>query len=115
MRTHLIGVAEGFRIEQSATGFDLQVVVDEEPAPNLRNISYSAAEDPVIGSGAIDAAFAATPPEEMPMDAPYAEGSRPMPVEDDVVQQPVRVEKTPGRNEPCFCGSGKKYKLCHGR
>ena len=28
---------------------------------------------------------------------------------------PVRVEKTPGRNEPCFCGSGKKYKLCHGR
>ena len=32
-----------------------------------------------------------------------------------VAQQPVRVEKTPGRNEPCFCGSGKKYKLCHGR
>jgi preprotein translocase subunit SecA len=28
---------------------------------------------------------------------------------------PVRVDKTPGRNEPCFCGSGKKYKLCHGR
>ena len=25
------------------------------------------------------------------------------------------VEKTPGRNEPCYCGSGKKYKLCHGR
>jgi preprotein translocase subunit SecA len=20
-----------------------------------------------------------------------------------------------GRNEPCWCGSGKKYKLCHGR
>ncbi|HIF14129.1 MAG TPA: hypothetical protein EYQ86_01830 [Bacteroidetes bacterium] len=20
-----------------------------------------------------------------------------------------------GRNEPCPCGSGKKYKLCHGR
>jgi len=29
--------------------------------------------------------------------------------------QPVRVEKTPGRNEPCWCGSGKKFKLCHGR
>jgi uncharacterized protein YecA (UPF0149 family) len=26
-----------------------------------------------------------------------------------------RAEKTPGRNEPCFCGSGKKYKMCHGR
>jgi preprotein translocase subunit SecA len=34
---------------------------------------------------------------------------------EEVVQEPVRVEKTPGRNEPCFCGSGKKYKLCHGR
>ena len=21
----------------------------------------------------------------------------------------------PGRNEPCYCGSGKKYKNCHGR
>ncbi|MGH9274224.1 MAG: SEC-C metal-binding domain-containing protein, partial [Acidimicrobiales bacterium] len=20
-----------------------------------------------------------------------------------------------GRNQPCWCGSGKKYKLCHGR
>jgi preprotein translocase subunit SecA len=34
---------------------------------------------------------------------------------EEVVMQPVRVEKTPGRNEPCYCGSGKKYKLCHGR
>ena len=32
-----------------------------------------------------------------------------------VQQMPVRTEKLPGRNEPCFCGSGKKYKLCHGR
>jgi preprotein translocase subunit SecA len=23
--------------------------------------------------------------------------------------------KKPGRNDPCFCGSGKKYKACHGR
>jgi uncharacterized protein YecA (UPF0149 family) len=22
--------------------------------------------------------------------------------------------KTPGRNDPCFCGSGKKFKKCHG-
>lgn len=29
--------------------------------------------------------------------------------------QPVRVEKTVGRNDPCPCGSGKKYKNCHGR
>ena len=29
-------------------------------------------------------------------------------------QQPVHVEKV-GRNDPCPCGSGKKYKNCHGK
>jgi len=29
-------------------------------------------------------------------------------------QQPVRVEQKIGRNDPCPCGSGKKYKNCHG-
>lgn len=28
---------------------------------------------------------------------------------------PVRSEVKPGRNEPCPCGSGKKYKHCHGQ
>ena len=28
--------------------------------------------------------------------------------------EPVRVEKKVGRNEPCPCGSGKKFKHCHG-
>ncbi len=31
------------------------------------------------------------------------------------VTQPVHVEKKVGRNDPCPCGSGKKYKNCHGR
>jgi uncharacterized protein len=25
-----------------------------------------------------------------------------------------RVAPTPGRNDPCHCGSGKKFKKCHG-
>jgi preprotein translocase subunit SecA len=29
--------------------------------------------------------------------------------------QPIRVEKKVGRNDPCPCGSGKKYKQCHGK
>ena len=28
--------------------------------------------------------------------------------------RPVKAEKKPGRNEPCPCGSGKKYKKCCG-
>jgi preprotein translocase subunit SecA len=27
--------------------------------------------------------------------------------------EPVRVQKLPGRNDLCWCGSGKKYKHCH--
>lgn len=27
----------------------------------------------------------------------------------------VRADKKPGRNDPCPCGSGKKYKQCHGK
>jgi preprotein translocase subunit SecA len=33
---------------------------------------------------------------------------------DKSVPAPVHVEKKVGRNEPCPCGSGKKYKNCHG-
>ena len=29
--------------------------------------------------------------------------------------QPIRKDKLPGRNDPCPCGSGKKFKNCHGR
>jgi preprotein translocase subunit SecA len=37
--------------------------------------------------------------------APAGPGAKPM---------PVRVEHQVGRNEPCWCGSGKKFKKCHG-
>ena len=30
-------------------------------------------------------------------------------------QQPIKVEQKIGRNDPCSCGSGKKYKNCHGK
>ncbi len=29
--------------------------------------------------------------------------------------EPYRAEKNIGRNDPCPCGSGKKYKNCHGK
>ena len=32
-----------------------------------------------------------------------------------VKAQPIRVEQKIGRNDPCPCGSGKKYKACHGK
>ncbi len=32
-----------------------------------------------------------------------------------VKQEPIRVEPKIGRNDPCPCGSGKKFKQCHGK
>jgi preprotein translocase subunit SecA len=34
---------------------------------------------------------------------------------EDRKQAPVTVSDGPGRNDPCPCGSGKKYKKCHGK
>ena len=33
--------------------------------------------------------------------------------EDDFIPEPARRKSTPARNDPCWCGSGKKYKKCH--
>ena len=30
-------------------------------------------------------------------------------------RNPIIKDKMPGRNDPCPCGSGKKFKNCHGR
>jgi preprotein translocase subunit SecA len=33
----------------------------------------------------------------------------------EVKQEPIKVAPKIGRNDPCPCGSGKKYKHCHGK
>ncbi|MFZ9701131.1 MAG: SEC-C metal-binding domain-containing protein, partial [Flavobacteriales bacterium] len=46
-----------------------------------------------------------------------ASGSNPLPVPsstDDLPKSPVRLDEKIGRNDPCPCGSGKKFKSCHG-
>ena len=35
-------------------------------------------------------------------------------IEQMTPREPIRREATPGRNDPCTCGSGKKYKKCCG-
>lgn len=48
---------------------------------------------------------------------PQQQGNQQMPQQarQQPKPQPVRVEKKVGRNDPCPCGSGKKYKQCHGK
>jgi preprotein translocase subunit SecA len=89
----------------------LEVVVEQTPQPELRNVQYSAPEDPVQGSGGVRQA-AARQPVDMASDAPAA-------APDDgggTVATVVRSEHEKiGRNQPCWCGSGKKFKMCHGK
>ena len=46
---------------------------------------------------------------------PSALGQRPPPPPNEPVAPYVREQPKIGRNQPCSCGSGKKYKHCHGR
>jgi len=70
--------------------------VEEPEAP--RNVQYQHAE--YAGSDGGTAAEA-----EAEGDVAVAERPRPF----------VRAAEKVGRNDPCPCGSGKKYKHCHGR
>jgi preprotein translocase subunit SecA len=89
-----------------------QVAVSQQPQaePQVRDMTYTAPADPSESSGGMAAAARAQA---------AAEGGQPVtPAPDEeVVQQPMvksEWDKTP-RNAPCPCGSGKKFKLCHGR
>ena len=96
--------------------FHLQVVVDEQPAARSCATCSTARRGP--GAGLERDRGARWPPKPARDGPDGPSPRRPMRRAvraEPVAQQPVRVEKTPGRNEPCFCGSGKKYKLCHGR
>src|SRR5688572_8718 len=59
------------------------------------------------------------PPAAMPRGAsPMGSGGAPIPArtggDDAEVKTVRRDEPKIGRNDPCYCGSGKKYKKCHG-
>ncbi|MCB0379983.1 MAG: SEC-C domain-containing protein, partial [Flavobacteriales bacterium] len=45
----------------------------------------------------------------------YTSSNTGNPEQEQPKAQPVRVEKKVGRNDACPCGSGKKYKQCHGK
>jgi preprotein translocase subunit SecA len=95
-----------------------QVVV-EEPAPSLDRAQYVAAEDTVQAPAAGQAAAAQAAAIASGSDGHVSGGmqQQAQQVEDEIVNVPVvrSAEEKLGRNQPCWCGSGKKFKLCHGR
>ncbi len=105
--------------------FHVQVMAEPAPEPDLERANYIAADDPVQGDDAISAAFAAATPAEMEEVAasaglPGGNGSQigvtNRLAEDGETQLPIvkSDREKLGRNDPCWCGSNKKFKLCHG-
>ncbi|HEY2332618.1 MAG TPA: SEC-C metal-binding domain-containing protein, partial [Acidimicrobiales bacterium] len=89
----------------------LEVVRDDVPATDVRNLQTTG-PDAVQGAQNIRAAAALAPVEDQGMDP------GPAPVPDvPLVNVPVVKDEHDkvGRNDPCWCGSGKKFKHCHGR
>jgi preprotein translocase subunit SecA len=85
---------------------DVQAV---EPAtPDPRTLRFQHAEAPSL---------TAPPAEPEPQPAMAPQAGRPLPAQDGADPVPTYVRDQPkiGRNEPCPCGSGKKFKQCHGR
>ncbi len=72
-------------------------------------VSYSGGSS-AMGAGAIAAAAAAAGPGA----AAYEDEGEPVEALPVVEQRVTDSEHEVGRNDPCWCGSGKKFKRCHG-
>ncbi len=93
------------------------IVAPARPAPRRATpLTYSAPSDSAIGGfppPSPPAGFPAQPSSGFP---PPATAPRPARTggDDAPVTTIKRDEPKIGRNDPCWCGSGKKYKKCHG-
>ncbi len=98
-------LSRAIREEAVLTLFHVELAQEEaadlQPAPAPQALSYehetAAGADAILAAGGGAATAVATSP---------AESFAP--------QQVVNQHRDVGRNDPCWCGSGKKYKRCHG-
>ncbi|MFI4869767.1 MAG: preprotein translocase subunit SecA [Steroidobacterales bacterium] len=91
-----------------------QEQIDREEAERRERLmkalrAQHAEAQPLLGGGELELA----PPGPGPA-AAAGTGPRPVGAAEPAVAPFVRADRKVGRNEPCPCGSGKKYKHCHG-
>jgi preprotein translocase subunit SecA len=105
----------------------VQVLLNEEAAPDYSQATFAAADDPAAGLAASAQADplldespsrlaapapAAPAPTTAPRSASTATVAAPSPAQ--AIAGTSQPKAKIGRNDPCYCGSGLKYKLCHG-
>ncbi len=86
----------------------IEEAVDLPEAPDMQSFNYLHPEEEafLLDPGTM------VPEETLPFS--ISSGSAPTFVGNADEGGPMTAGKKPGRNDPCFCGSGKKYKKCHG-
>jgi len=102
--------SEGFRmftdmldmINEQVLDLIFKAQVQQEPMPSaVRRQQMTTVHDSSAGMG-----FSGVPEEDA--------GQRAAQQPQGAKKQPVVIGEKTGRNDPCPCGSGKKYKKCHG-
>jgi len=88
--------------QQAAAAASRRIAVQQAAPERRQDMSRYRTEKAEVGGGT-----------NAPEYNPNAEAMRS--VQSQQKTAPIRVEKKAGRNDPCPCGSGKKYKSCHGQ
>ena len=102
-------------IEYKREGFEqFSAMLDSTNEETLRIIYNSVIQEPARRSASTQRLSYLRPESSAPTSGPDGETTTNAPDGRGGKKEPVRVEKTAGRNDPCPCGSGKKYKKCHG-
>ncbi len=91
-----------------------RVTPGSSSATGGRNVTYSGGTGSATGAMAMAAAAADAGAAGAAGAAPYGEGEEQSMFPPAVEQRRVDETQQLGRNDPCWCGSGKKFKKCHG-
>jgi preprotein translocase subunit SecA len=94
--------------------FWLRPVPAEEPSAAVRRPVRRAAPLTLSGAGAAPSPFSQQPAEPIPFESGRSRRPARVGGDDAQIRTVRREEPKVGRNDPCPCGSGKKYKKCHG-
>ncbi len=100
-------------IQEDAVRLMMRARFNEESVQHRKSVARNLSEGHAEGPTALAQQQAARQP-ELPQRTTAAK-ARTSPSEQKTVQPVRRDAAKVGRNEPCPCGSGKKYKNCHGR